>query len=216
MCRCARLQGLQLGALGQRTFTTYESNIAFVMRYMVDAGIVGANWVGLPAGKYLLRSGASNVQVEADVMWEHFESHAPDGEWLKVGPLRILSFDIECAGRKGFFPEAEKDPVIQIANWVSVQVRAAATISSKQRYPARAFRGPALGCAAAGLRERASWGRRPRCVLGRRRDRACSAWLKREAGGSGRGDEGGGAVDRRAFDRTGNAQRGLRSLLIPI
>eukprot|EP00112_Aurelia_sp_Birch-Aquarium-sp1_P015449 Seg3420.2 transcript_id=Seg3420.2/GoldUCD/mRNA.D3Y31 product="DNA polymerase delta catalytic subunit" protein_id=Seg3420.2/GoldUCD/D3Y31 len=32
--------------------------------------------------------------------------------------MRILSFDIECAGRKGIFPEAEKDPVIQIANMV--------------------------------------------------------------------------------------------------
>jgi len=33
-----------------------------------------------------------------------------------VAPLRILSFDIECQGRKGYFPEAEHDPVIQIAN----------------------------------------------------------------------------------------------------
>ena len=40
------------------------------------------------------------------------------GEWDKIAPLRILSFDIECAGRKGVFPEAEKDPVIQIANMV--------------------------------------------------------------------------------------------------
>ena len=119
----ARPQGLQLGSLGLRTFTTYESNIAFVMRYMVDAGIVGANWVALPAGSYLLRGAhGSNVQIEADVMWQSLVSHAPDGEWLRVGPLRILSFDIECAGRKGFFPEAEQDPVIQIANWVSVQV----------------------------------------------------------------------------------------------
>ena len=23
------------------------------------------------------------------------------GEWMKIAPLRILSFDIECAGRKG-------------------------------------------------------------------------------------------------------------------
>ena len=36
---------------------------------------------------------------------------------------RILSFDIECAGRKGIFPEPEKDPVIQIANMVIRQVR---------------------------------------------------------------------------------------------
>jgi DNA polymerase delta subunit 1 len=36
-----------------------------------------------------------------------------------MAPLRILSFDIECAGRKGVFPEANQDPVIQIANIVT-------------------------------------------------------------------------------------------------
>ena len=37
-----------------------------------------------------------------------------------MAPLRILSFDIECQGRKGHFPEAEQDAVIQIANSLSV------------------------------------------------------------------------------------------------
>jgi DNA polymerase delta subunit 1 len=36
-----------------------------------------------------------------------------------MAPLRILSFDIECAGRKGVFPETNEDPVIQIANVVT-------------------------------------------------------------------------------------------------
>lgn len=31
-----------------------------------------------------------------------------------MAPFRILSFDIECAGRKGHFPEANQDPVIQV------------------------------------------------------------------------------------------------------
>ena len=48
-------------------------------------------------------------------------SHAPEGEWSKIAPLRILSYDIECAGRKGVFPEAKIDPVIQIANMVTIQ-----------------------------------------------------------------------------------------------
>ncbi len=48
-------------------------------------------------------------------------SHTPEGEWAKIAPLRILSFDIECAGRKGIFPEASVDPVIQIANMVTRQ-----------------------------------------------------------------------------------------------
>ena len=56
--------------------------------------------------------------MEVDVAWDKLISHAPEGEWSTVAPLRILSFDIECAGRKGIFPEPEKDPVIQIANMV--------------------------------------------------------------------------------------------------
>lgn len=46
-------------------------------------------------------------------------SHQPEGDYLKIAPLRILSFDIECAGRKGIFPEANIDPVIQIAAMVT-------------------------------------------------------------------------------------------------
>ena len=61
-------------------------------------------------------------QIEIDVSWEDFISHAPEGKWSDVAPFRILSFDIECAGRKGIFPEPEKDPVIQIANMVIRQV----------------------------------------------------------------------------------------------
>lgn len=53
--------------------------------------------------------------------WDRFISHTPEGQWQKIAPLRILSFDIECAGRKGIFPEAQVDPVIQIANMVTRQ-----------------------------------------------------------------------------------------------
>eukprot|EP00960_Hanusia_phi_P064536 765821-Hanusia_phi.AAC.6 len=113
--------GIQISNLGNRTFLTYESNVVFVMRYMVDAGIVGANWITLPANQYLTRSNPNTTcQFEMDVMWQKLISHDPDGDWLKdcdlnaqIAPLRILSFDIECAGRKGCFPEPDKDPVIQ-------------------------------------------------------------------------------------------------------
>ena len=63
----------------------------------------------------------SRCQIELDVSWEDFISHAPEGEWSSIAPFRILSFDIECAGRKGIFPEPEKDPVIQIANMIIKQ-----------------------------------------------------------------------------------------------
>lgn len=39
-----------------------------------------------------------------------------EGEFQKIAPLRILSFDIECISEKGKFPTAENDSIIQIAN----------------------------------------------------------------------------------------------------
>lgn len=102
----------------------YETNIDFDIRFMVDTSIVGCSWIELPVGKWFLRTIDSKVkpesrcQIEVDVAWNAFIFHPPEGEWSKVAPFRILSFDIECAGRKGIFPEAKHDPVIQIASMV--------------------------------------------------------------------------------------------------
>lgn len=43
----------------------------------------------------------SLAQLEVDVSWADLKSHPAEGEWQKIAPLRVLSFDIECAGRKG-------------------------------------------------------------------------------------------------------------------
>lgn len=55
-----------------------------------------------------------------NVTYDDIQPHKPEGDWNKIAPLRILSLDIECQGRKGHFPEAEHDPVIQIANVLTV------------------------------------------------------------------------------------------------
>lgn len=75
-----------------------------------------------PATRYKLIPEAnrqSNCQIEAEVSYVDLIAHKPEGDWAKIAPLRIFSFDIECAGRKGIFPEANVDPVIQIANVVT-------------------------------------------------------------------------------------------------
>ncbi|KAH9940939.1 DNA polymerase family B-domain-containing protein [Epithele typhae] len=103
---------------------TFESNIAYTLRFMIDTRVVGMNWIEVPAGQYELLNGKdkkSQCQIELSVKWDKFISHSPDDQWSKTAPLRILSFDIECAGRKGIFPEANVDPVIQIANMVTRQ-----------------------------------------------------------------------------------------------
>lgn len=100
---------------------TYD-NIQYVLRFMVDCKIQGMAWVEAPATTYKMipeHSKQSNCQLEAEVHYLDLVAHAPVGEWAKMAPLRILSFDIECAGRKGIFPEANMDPVIQIANVVT-------------------------------------------------------------------------------------------------
>src|SRR3569833_613665 len=80
------------------------------------------SWVEAPAGKYKMipqSQRQSNCQIEAEVSCLDLIAHKPVGEWSKMASLRMLSFDIECAGRKGIFPKANMDPVIQIANVVT-------------------------------------------------------------------------------------------------
>ncbi|KAL9077613.1 MAG: hypothetical protein Q9157_003283 [Trypethelium eluteriae] len=97
-------------------------HILYILRFMIDCKISGMSWVEVPAGKFKLlpdRDRQSNCQIEARVHYRDLIAHPTDGEWAKMAPLRVLSFDIECAGRKGIFPDAEIDPVIQIANIVT-------------------------------------------------------------------------------------------------
>lgn len=135
-------KGFTCPGLPYKQYMCFEANVPFVLRYMIDRGVVGCNWCEAPAGTYQLRhDGGSRVpgnehgrnktstaQIELDIVYDSLVSHAPDGEWQRVAPLRILSFDIECMGRKGFFPEAEQDPVIQIANVVTLQGSKAAIV----------------------------------------------------------------------------------------
>ena len=123
--------GLKLQGDVPQDFELFESKVAFDLRFMIDAGIVGCSWVELKAGTWRRRpwqtstgmytEALANVQFEYDVHYSDIIAHAPEGEFMDVAPLRVLSFDIECAGRPGIFPEADTDPVIQIANVITLQ-----------------------------------------------------------------------------------------------
>lgn len=113
--------GFDFPGYGMQGFQTFESNIDFEIRFMADMNIVGCNWIEIPAGVYKLRDKKeymSRCQLEVDCQFKDIISHPAEGDYIRIAPLRILSFDIECAGRKGVFPEPEKDSVIQIANMV--------------------------------------------------------------------------------------------------
>lgn len=64
-CHVAVLEeGVELHALGtpRMQFDTYESNVLFVLRFMIDAGVVGGGWVSAPAGKWKLGSAQPGAQ----------------------------------------------------------------------------------------------------------------------------------------------------------
>eukprot|EP01052_Picozoa_sp_SAG31_P027448 SAG31_NODE_2571_length_5459_cov_7.139925_7_plen_291_part_00 len=94
----------------------YESNVVFPLRFMIDNDIAGGQWITIPKGTYQQRQPAtasSHCQMEFDVLHTHVKSHSPlEGDWGRVGPLRVMSFDIECYAKKGF-PEPHKDPVLE-------------------------------------------------------------------------------------------------------
>jgi DNA polymerase delta subunit 1 len=99
---------------------TYEANVLYALRFMIDAGMGGGAWVEVPAGAWArvpAEQAATYCQIEAHVRYDKVVAHAPEGDWGRIAPLRVLSVDIECAGRKGHFPEPSQDPVIQVCSF---------------------------------------------------------------------------------------------------
>ncbi|VUZ57732.1 unnamed protein product [Hymenolepis diminuta] len=139
--------GFSFGNFSSWCYAPFEANIDFETRFMVDINMTGCCWIELPPGKYLMRqrsqftspsksspkksrlvqipdkflspaTGQTRCQLELDIAWNDVVIYSTEGEWSKIAPIRILSFDIECASRKGIFPVPEHDAVIQIANMV--------------------------------------------------------------------------------------------------
>ena len=95
---------------------TFQSNIPFALRFMVDKGLAGMGWMRIPAGQYTVREHLkdSSCQVEIQCSESAIMEVKNEGEYALIAPLRVMSFDIECAAQHGF-PSAEKDQIIQIA-----------------------------------------------------------------------------------------------------
>ncbi|CAK9041258.1 DNA polymerase delta catalytic subunit [Durusdinium trenchii] len=118
-CRRMLEAGFSLGGKGHfPPSTSYETNIPFALRFMVDRELAGGGWV--LAENAIRRAGADHLswcQLEVDMYYSDLKPQ----EKLHIAPLRILSFDIECYNPEGKgFPKAESSPVIQIAVYLKV------------------------------------------------------------------------------------------------
>lgn len=62
--------GISLPGFHGLVFSPFESNLSFDLRFMIDFGIVGANWIELPANRYVIRrpdQHSGHAQLEVDV-----------------------------------------------------------------------------------------------------------------------------------------------------
>lgn len=51
---------MDVDRLGRMSFSTFESNVLFVLRFMIDTGVVGGCWITAQAGKYSVAGGGGN------------------------------------------------------------------------------------------------------------------------------------------------------------
>ena len=109
-------KGQRVGSHDCLSSVTYESNMPFALRFMIDNEFGGMSWVRIGAGNWTIRHPSlkqSNCQIEFDVMnYNHVEGLSCEGDYSKIAPLRILSFDIECSADAGKFPTPQTDPII--------------------------------------------------------------------------------------------------------
>jgi DNA polymerase delta subunit 1 len=105
-------------AITERPIKTYEANVPFELRWMIDKRIHGCQWVRLRKGTY------SRVPVYSSKSTAQYELMIHDASGIEpielatksgVAPMRILSYDIEVLRRRPGFPTAKEDPCIMIA-----------------------------------------------------------------------------------------------------
>lgn len=73
---------------------TFEANVPSALRFMVDSGLVGGGWAELAAGSFVrteVNAQRTRAQVEVEVPWKSIAARAPEGDFLALAPLRLLT-----------------------------------------------------------------------------------------------------------------------------
>ncbi len=98
--------------LENRGLTTYEGNVQYVLRYLVDHGIGGNDWVVIDD---YFPTALPETRCDIEIDFKHLEKLADESQ---VGLQRWLAFDIEaCKGGSGHgFVNPANDIVSQIGN----------------------------------------------------------------------------------------------------
>uniref|UniRef100_A0A3B0MHL2 DNA polymerase n=1 Tax=Theileria annulata TaxID=5874 RepID=A0A3B0MHL2_THEAN len=102
---------------------TYEANLPYVLRFLLDNNVICGSWLMIPQNCYTLNNPKNFMQlvstcnIEVNCGYSDIITLPLENEYETIGPIKILSFDIECIKLNGTgFPNASNDPVIQISS----------------------------------------------------------------------------------------------------
>jgi DNA polymerase elongation subunit (family B) len=94
----------------------YESSVSYLVRFLIEKDVSGMSWIKLPAKKYKLCRSRNIVErmVELEIDEADFVGISKeDPEFMRIAPLRLLSFDIEVSSH-GRLPDPQHHEVITI------------------------------------------------------------------------------------------------------
>ena len=92
---------------------TYESNVNYAERLMIEKDISGMGWIQLPADRYTISKRQDSDRVINLVVHQDDLISLHNQGFEALAPLRVLSFDIECHSF-GKFPDPAKHEIITI------------------------------------------------------------------------------------------------------
>lgn len=109
-------------------YSVGEADIPFVLRFSANKNVGGCSWFSIDLKKVtevngvkvdsVLNSSIANDQLSNKFSRCQLELRLPEHaispihDKTDVPPLRLMAFDIECAGPEGQFPIPERDPII--------------------------------------------------------------------------------------------------------
>lgn len=104
-------------AVTHRAIKTFEGNVPFELRYMIDTKLNGCDWIRVKAGGYsgVGEEAISTAQYEIKLNTLEHAEPIPSDKRGDLAPMRYLSYDIEVLNDGAGFPTAKKHPVITIA-----------------------------------------------------------------------------------------------------
>lgn len=96
---------------------TFEGNVPFELRYMIDRNIHGCEWISIKADSYHCKEAVKCVSTSQNEIVitkpSGIQAFRPE-ERGDIAPMRVLGYDIEVYRREPGFPTADVNPVIMI------------------------------------------------------------------------------------------------------